>query len=443
MGLVATSIVAACSYTAPQNTPPGDGGPIPDAGPCQDVGTAECAGNTLRTCTTKDQLPDEQVCGWGCSNETAPHCAKLQPAGNAITEADLDPDAALLPATLDGVTINSDSGEITGVRSAIGFDSLDAGIRFAVNNNVGIFRFKQLTISGPVTVVGNRALALVALDGIEVKDTIDARGDCSGSNAGPGGFAGGGPGSDGLGAGAGLKGTGADDASSGGGGAGHGGNGEDGGDSNNGAQPSGGKGGSATGDAVISVIRGGAGGGGGGGNNPGGGAGGGGGGAVQLASNGPIVFSMATGGINAGGCGGSSGIDKRAAGGGGAGGMIVIEAPTVEFKDTSVLAVNGGGGGGGDNPSEGATDGDDGRFDATRAAGGKSGNKGGDGGNGGADTHPDGSKGKNDQNGGGGGGGVGWIRINTAGGSATVGGNVVLSPPLGEPSSTQGTAIVQ
>jgi len=438
-GFVVTSIVVACQYTPPlggTDGPPRDA-VLPDAGPCQEPG-AECVAGTLRTCVTIGELPTDEPCAWGCAIDQSPRCAKLQPSGGAVTETDLDPDPQLEDKTLVTGTIDTNDGSITGARLAVGNDTVNGGIHFVVRNGVAIFRFKSLEIVGPLVVQGSNALALVAIDGITVDAPLDLRGDCTASNPGPGGFAGGAPQTDGNGPG-GNKGSGVLDESSGGGGGANGGDGGDGGDGTTGSNPNGGNGGSALDDPMITVLRGG--GGGGGGGTAAGGRGGGGGGAIQLATNGPILFAV-VGGINAGGCGGKRGADKTPGGGGGAGGTILVEAPTISLEDMAVLAVNGGGGGGADNPSEGSTDGENGRSDLQLAGGGDHGNKGGSGGSGAAGATLDGSSGNNAQNGGGGGAGVGRIRLNTRSGSATVGQGVVVSPPLTEAPSTQGSAAV-
>jgi hypothetical protein len=78
-----------------------------------------------------------------------------------------------------------------------------------------------------------------------------------------------------------------------------------------------------------------------------GGRGGAGGGALLIGANGPAVIA---GTIDAGGCGGQKAFwygYHLSAGGGGAGGLIVVEAPTIELKVGARLVANGGGGGGG------------------------------------------------------------------------------------------------
>jgi len=72
--------------------------------------------------------------------------------------------------------------------------------------------------------------------------------------------------------------------------------------------------------------------------------GGGGGAAVQLVSQGLVTIGPgtadATAGINVGGCGGVS----NGLGGGGAGGMLIVEAPVLNFLANAGIAANGGAG---------------------------------------------------------------------------------------------------
>lgn len=162
--------------------------------------------------------------------------------------------------------------------------------------------------------------------------------------------------------------------------------------------------------------------------------GGGGGGALQISAATSITVGE-LGTIWAPGQGGNGW-----GGGGGAGGAILLEAQTVHVAGT--LAVNGGGGAtGGD-----LEDAERGRRHAVAASG--SHNSTSDpyhGGKGGAGTTIEGSAGRMDSSagpdshrrGGGGGGGVGWIRINTADGTADLQGT--LSPALSTDCTSLGT----
>lgn len=442
-GAVITTIIVACQYQAPSAPSDGasDAPPIlPDAGPCATVGKTcfsdGSGGEVLQACSAVGEEPLNTPCPWGCLSANGAHCGELQPSGGVVTADDLRPvpGQTLVDVTLtaDPTTINTVTGEITGTRGS-GAGLVD-GIDFSIRKGIAVFRMKSLTITEDVDVRGVNGIALVALETISVDRDLDLLA-CGNANAAQGGFTGGAPATIGNGPGGGAAGAGGNDDSSGGGGGGHGGNGGSGGSGQ--TEPAV-AGGGTYGTAVIAELIGGAGGGGGGNN---GGRGGNGGGAIQLAANGEIRFSSA-GEINAGGCGGQAGQDQRAAGGGGAGGAILIEGPTVTFLANSGLFVNGGGGGGGDRADQGATNGENGRDNNQAAAGGSRGPNGGSGGSGAADTTLDGSPGLMDRNGGGGGGAVGWIRVNTRSGSATVDGS--FSPVLGEGSpASVGTAVVQ
>ncbi len=425
MWLYLVANVAACKYD-PGNTSP-DGprpdGEIPDAGPCQAINTKECVGDELRTCVTLGQLPEIESCSWGCSMAGAePACLEILPAGGAVTTADVETmtlgDVVITgPAQLD-----TDSGTIT-----VDGTPLTIGFAFRDNNapEVGVFRFKSLSLAGDIEIVGSQALALVADGTITITGGVSVQG-CTGGNgvrrAGPGGFNGAPSGQTNSTSGGGATGA----NTNGAGGGGHGGTGGTGGGTG------GGIGGSIFGDATITMLVGG--GGGGGGPGGGGGDGGGGGGAVQLVSNTSITIS-ATGGINAGGCGGGLGAGGGSDGGGGAGagGTILLEAPTIDLDGS--LAVNGGGGGGsggspGTNGSNGALD----RLPAPGGAAGAGGGGGAIGGTGAAGAGPNGGTGNDAGRDSGGGGGIGRIRLNAR--AIDVLDPTKLSPNLDDTNST-------
>ncbi len=419
-----------------------DGGDanLADAGTCTSL-FAECVGDTLRTCTQIGTMAVDTPCGWGCVPAPAPHCAQLQPTGGAVMGSDVAPDPSLLSIKLADAIVNTDDGSITAnaatLRSA-GSGTI-AGIDFELRGtDASMFRFASLTVSGPITVIGSRGLALVADGAIDVEGVIDATASCIKTAANVGGFAGGTSGNSAAGSGAGAGGGG--DNSTGGGGGAYGGNGGNGGRSSG----TGALGGTAFGDDLISILAGGGGGGGGGGGK--GGSGGDGGGAIELASNTRIAVTSG-GGINAGGCGGYGAQQGNGGGGGGAGGTIVLEAPTIAIA--GALAVNGGGGGaGGDCTGSPTGDGMPGQLARTSAAGGQPcGTGGGPGGFGGAGDIGKlaGGAGGNANHSGGGGGGVGRIRMNTRRGAPvdTTGGT--LSPALTDSPTTctQGSAAVQ
>lgn len=440
IGSVVVGIVAACSFHLPRATPGDDTAAPPDAGPCQELGSA-CVGSTLRVCSEKDSLPTDTTCAWGCLDGPPPHCGLLSPSGGAVMPSDLLPNGDLQDTTLASamtITIDGDDGSIgmgangTEVRDP-GIGVLQ-GIDFIQRGTVSIFRFKSLAITAKIVVVGSHAVALLAIDTMTVSNGIDV--SCaSAQSAGPGGFDGGARGSDGAGNSGGKGGSGGSGDCSGGAGASYGAAGGQGGSSDGQNNP---PAGAVSGDALISALIGGAGGGGGGGDQADRGSGGGGGGALQLVANQRIAFGSG-GAIDAGGCGGIHGRNKSCGGGGGAGGAILIEAAVIELADTAVLAANGGGGGCG----SGNEDGSDGLLSTVRAKGGAGNANGGSGGAAGA-ANLTGEAGTNDgSNGAGGGGGVGWIRIDTRTGTATIGPNVVISPALGDATSSQGPAVVQ
>lgn len=428
VGLVVTAILAACRFSpnaartadAPGTGPGSDAAlpdgalpdaaapdatPPPDASACANF-TAKCLdSSTLESCSGSDATPTTTTCNWGCEATSPARCAEIVPAGGAVMTSDLDP-TGLADVTLGGgTTIDTDDGTITGV--ATGYGNVLRG-------SVRVLEVKSLAITGPITITGSKALALVANGAIAVGGVIDARGPCATNprSAGPGGHDGGASDANGPGPGGGTGGTGKND---GGGGGGYGGMGGVGDGSDAGGQN--------FGDMKISMLVGG--GGGGGGHNQG--KGGGGGGAIQLVSNTSITIA-ANSGINAGGCGGTSTNNDNNAGGGGggAGGTILLEAPVV--KIAGALAVNGGGGGGSSNGSA-AT------LDRTPAPGGGTG---GDGASAGT------NRGSSGGSAGGGGGGLGRIRVNTRSGMATLMPGNVLSPSFADSTTaTQAAATLQ
>ena len=147
-------------------------------------------------------------------------------------------------------------------------------------------------------------------------------------------------------------------------------------------------------------------------------SGGDGGGGIQLTAQASITIA---GTINAGGMGGEGALASGGGGGGGSGGYIGLDAPRVTAAATAKLAANGGGGGAG---CQGASNmpataaGEDGRADNTAAAAGAAAgcmNNGRDGGTGsvrsmsGAGTGMPNTSG--DGGGGGGGGGFGFVVV--------------------------------
>jgi len=424
--------LASCSYT-----PPGDRtadalvSDAPDAPPpieCEQPGVTCASASVLATCTTAGMTAVQTACSWGCDDTTGTaHCRALTPSANGVVADDLDPATfgATLDIVLDTATIDGTAGTITDANGAVVVDFHD-------NNNVGVFRFKSLHVTGAVQLAGANAIALVADGAIQIDAVIDARG-CSGGlgqrRAGPGGHNGATKGQSATGNGAGAKG--ADKSGSGGGGYG--------GDGGTGGGTGGGSGGAAFGLDIIDVLEGG--GAGAGGPGGGGGVGGGGGGAIQIVSNTRIDFA-ASGGINAGGCGGGLGGSggNDGGGGGGAGGTILLEAPTIVVAGT--LAANGGGGGG--SGGTGSSDGANGTLDRLQAPGGGAAAAGGAiGGPGGAGDVLDGDDGLVGALSSGGGGGVGRIRFATLGGTATADDTKLSPARTDDPTTcTEGTATV-
>ena len=402
----------------------------PDAGPCM-AASSTCAGtNTLRTCDGPGAIPTDTACAWGCNTTVLPRCNQLAPSGGVLMPADLAPTAGITDVVIDnGTTINTDTGEITGVRVA-GM-GLFSGIKFEPRTVGGVFTFQSLTVSASLVAIGSRPLVIVALDGVTISTggALDLRGTCTTNVGGPGGGTGGQSGADAAPGG----GQGGVTNEMGGGGGGYGNAGARGG---NGGAGSGPPGGPPYGNAAITPLVGGAGGGG-GGDAVGGGLGGGGGGAVQIATNGDVVVNQG-GAINAGGCGGKSTTANDSGGGGGAGGAILIEAVAIAIHGT--LAVNGGGGG----AAEGGNPGGNGASSRLQAVGGNGAEGGGGDGAAGSDlTADDGLDGG--ANAGGGGGGLGRIRLNTRSSAVIVGVSGVMSPNFGDggTTATQGTAAVQ
>jgi len=420
--LLAVTIVSACSFST---TLINNDATPPDAGPCKEVGVT-CAGDELRRCIAKDDLPMIEPCAWGCLDGPPPHCGEVTPGGALLT-TDLVDDPLLAPTvTLGAGTINTDDGSI-GTDRAAG-TGIVTGIDFFKRNTVSVFRFRDVTIDGPLVGSGSNALAIVAIGTITINGAVDMRGGCDGQDPGPGGTRGGNRATTGPGLGGGDGGDGGSNACSAGAGGSYGTLGGNGGKSN--TQSTNPAPGEIMMNPEIAVLVGGAGGGGGGGSDNDRGQGGGGGGAIQLFATGGIVFT--NGAINASGCGGNRGLANSCGGGGGAGGAILLESRTIMLGAGAKLAVNGGGGGGGD-----GGDGSDGQLSLSRAAGGADGGgNSGEGGSGAASAGLLGLPGQNANSAGAGGGGLGWVRLNTLNGSTTITAGAVCSPDFDKPGTT-------
>ena len=101
-----------------------------------------CAGDSMLQACTGGMM----ACPLGCSEMGGAHCRVWQPAGGAVTPADLAMAGA--PVTLTGTTVvHGDTGEIEGVRPA-GTGTM-AGIGFKVLEEFRSsgFRFKEMMIA--------------------------------------------------------------------------------------------------------------------------------------------------------------------------------------------------------------------------------------------------------------------------------------------------------
>ncbi|HUJ62906.1 MAG TPA: hypothetical protein VLX92_30595 [Kofleriaceae bacterium] len=407
--------------------------PPVDAAPDADL-ACSCQGETL-ACPSGNT-----TCSISCSTTGGPHCTALVPSNGVST----DLVSGTGTVTITGLTtLDTDTGQITGVLQRAAGQGLDAGIAYAQQTTqgkpIGVFAFHRLSVTaaGIVHFTGSRAAVILVGTDATVAGTIDLSGGCYGNEIqcpGPGGGSGAlytataggcGPG----GAGTTDAATGAD---SGGGGGGAGSNGAIGGtETASGDLFKGGTAGQACLASDLEPLVGGSGGGGGGPGNGTATYGGGGGGALQLSALSSITIS---GVLDAGGAGGDTGptdaSNGGAPGGGGAGGAILLEAPQVTITAAGIVAANGGGGGGASDHLHAGTAGQNGQASAQPALGGIAGNNGtGSGGNGGAGSTAA-TKGGDatDVNSGAGGGGVGRIFVRSAGGPALAG---TVSPSAG------------
>ncbi len=395
--------------------------PAPDAGVCT-AASQLCADSvTLRTCAAAGAQAVDTICGWGCIAEPGAHCGVLVPSGGGVLPTDVSSTGLSGSIDLQG-TVNADDGSITGLTTRAAGTGIIDNIDYELRGNVAVFRFASVRVIGSLGLTGSHAIALVADQGVYISGVIDATVGCGGTRGGAGGYAGGGTNANGTGPGHGTT-PGFGGSYDGGGGAGYAGTGGTGGGNSAAA------GGPSYGAAPVPALIGGSGGA--GARFLMGGGGGGGGGAVQLVSNASITVT-ASGAIDAGGCGGRG--SGEGGGGGGAGGAILLEAPMIAID--GALAVNGGGGGAGN-----GTSGSNGLLGRSPTPAGSSGAPGGIGA---AGAMLDGASGTGGMSAGGGGGGIGWIRIDSRTGSATVD-NTQLSPALTDAPTTctEGPAAVQ
>jgi len=113
--------------------------PLFDAAPCAAATKACETAFALYTCTSAGATPVVEPCEWGClTSGPGPHCGVFQPAGGYITSADTVPDSTLMSATIASTTIDTQTGAITGVRTA--GQGVISGIEFtSVGGNNGAF----------------------------------------------------------------------------------------------------------------------------------------------------------------------------------------------------------------------------------------------------------------------------------------------------------------
>ena len=395
------------------------------------------------------------TCALGCSMMGGAHCEQLYPR-TPITRDDFNT-TGLTPVTLStsSVYIGADNGLIGPAGSPIRHANSVAtnyevhdGVGFHVVNipgsgvKLGIYTFSSLTVNANVVVnaYGVNGIALVSAGDLTMNGQFDAT--CAGNvnlavlagtptpNAqGPGGGAGGKPGTDSGGFGAGgVGGVNADNTHAGGGGGGA--YADTGGIGGAEGMNPGGASGPTYGDTMLTKLYGGSGGGAGGQSGSANIAyGGGGGGLAIMVAQATLTLGAGNmpGGINAGGCGGLANSNVGG-GAGGSGGTILVQALTVHLAAKGVLAANGAGGAAGNAAPGMMSNGKPGPFGAAAAAGGQTGG-GADGGNGGNATTTSGANGGGSPGAGGGGGGsVGRIRVETQSGAATLDSGNAISP---------------
>lgn len=385
-----------------------------------------CTATSLVTCDGQGHVTHTEACLLGC-NDAAKRCNKVNPSNgfaNSFDEASGASDLAL-----DGpATIDTDAGTVidsTGQRSVLG-----AAITVGLPVGVFVLKTKSFTTGGNVTVVGTRALVVVAAGDVTIKHVFSV--SARTQNSGPGAIL-----DDNACAGGSTAGT----TSSGWAGAGGGGFGTAGGRGGTGGSPmlAAGTAGGVSGTTELVPLRGGC---------PGGrdinsGAdytAGGGGGALQLVSGTKIELGD-NGFITANGSGGGKykgnllfcgiGAPCGHGDGGGAGGAILLEAPLVDVGALGGIVANGGGGACDPNGLAAA-----GGLTATPAAGvacTTPGVKGGDGAAGTIAAQNGGNGVGTLPVGGGGGGGAGRIRVNTVTAFAPAGvvSGVRTAGPLG------------
>src|SRR6185295_6878453 len=110
--------------------------------------------------------------------------------GGGVQLVDLDP-TGLLDVTIDGA-VDGTSGAISGTTSHGPAPGIQNGVDFLTRNNIGIFRAKSFHFTGgTISFGGNIAFAMVSDGPIIIDTIIDAKGTCTTTTHGPGGFSGG------------------------------------------------------------------------------------------------------------------------------------------------------------------------------------------------------------------------------------------------------------
>jgi hypothetical protein len=362
-----------------------------------------CDGDTLVTCDADGYIDGTRHCALGCL-AAEQRCYTFTPTN--LTSADLEAGTTGLLAADPSDTVVIDTGSCS-----VAVNGADVTPPAARTTSMGngfslcVLPFDGVLLYSPVTVSGNRGLALLARGQIVLHDLMDASGHLH--QPGPGGASSG----DGFAANGGTPDC-TQFTGGGGGGGGHAGAGGSGGTSStNPVLPGGAGGGEITDPGLSPIYPGGA-----GGECPGRpDTGGGGGGGIILAAGRSIQIVTAgtqQGRVDASGGGGAFG------GGGGAGGSIILEAP--EITVGGVVAARGGGGGCAGQAQDGREGG----------AGCSAGAPGGDGGA--SQSRPNALSGENGDTGsqaGGGGGAAGriLIRVGPAQGTPAINGS--LHPP--------------
>jgi hypothetical protein len=402
--LLATLFAAACSVNAPHYTSDDAGDPPIDAMSCTpNTITCDEASGRYVDCASDGTPNVESDCALGCAPEVE-KCVDVDPSNDLAPYLDqARDDATVIDVAFSGdSTINTMTGEVFNGPRGIEVPHADAG-------NIAVFMFKNLTVSGTLTVIGDKPIALVAEYNVAIIGVISVA--ASGETSGPGAASGTCEGHDFAFVTGNLG---------GGGGAGRHGTGGAGGNDNQGRL--GGGGGNASADDDLIPLVGGCAGGGASyvssGSAPPHCTGGGGGGAIQVVSR--TQISLTEGGrIDASGGGGTSGVSTPpgtvCGGGGGSGGGILLEAPQVTLDGPSVVLSTKGGGGGavGDAPTYAGANGG---TNPEPAAGGAHGTypAGGAGGTESTAPFPGGNANATSGYGAGGGGSVGETRINTS-----------------------------